>query len=344
MRSMWLQNGAFLLIALFSTVLLTTPVATVGILVGFTVLALGLSLVFRGRSFCRYVCPLGGFIGLCAMAAPLAVRVNDRSQCQSHKEKECLKGSARGYGCPWFEYPGTMDTGAYCGLCMECLKTCPQGNIAVGLQGIGRDLAGRSGQADEAFRTFIALGSAALYAGAMLGPWGWLKSLAGNPLSPQFALYAGLLLGICLIVVPALFLLTSWLAILAARDRGVKVKTLWQDLSYGLIPLALTAWIAFSLSLLLLSGHYVVPVLSDPLGRGWNLFGTAGSDGGPVLMNLLPYLQSLVLLIGLAWSISACWQIARRSFGERAAALRALLPVCAFLAGVTLVMLWLFQG
>ncbi|MDP2953322.1 MAG: 4Fe-4S binding protein, partial [Chloroflexota bacterium] len=117
LRNMWLQSGTFVGIALFSAVVLTTPTATASALAAFVALALLMSLIFRGRTFCRYVCPLGGFIGIFALLAPLGVRVRDRDVCREHREKECIKGSARGYGCPWFEYPGTMDHNAYCGLC-----------------------------------------------------------------------------------------------------------------------------------------------------------------------------------------------------------------------------------
>ncbi|TAK35362.1 MAG: 4Fe-4S binding protein [Chloroflexota bacterium] len=344
LRNIWLQNGAFLLIALFSAIVLTTPWATVAVLVTFAALSLGLALIFQGRAFCRYVCPLGGFIGLCSMVAPLAVRVKDREVCRAHKGKECIKGSAAGYGCPWFEYPGTMHRNAYCGLCMECVKTCPKGNIAAGLQPFGRDLVVDRGHADEAYRTFIALGSAALYSAVMLGPWGWLRSLAGNPLASGFALYAIILLGTCLILVPGLFLVTAWLARLASGTSTVSVARLWRNFSYGLVPLGLTVWIAFSLSVVLASGYRLIPTLSDPLGHGWNLFGTAGFEGGPVLMNLLPYIQTTVLLIGLVWSIKTCWQLACRMFIRRDEAWRALGPVTLFLFGATATFLWLYLG
>lgn len=344
LRNIWLQNGAFLVIALFSTIVLTTPWATAAVLVSFAVLSLGFALIFQGRVFCRYVCPLGGFIGLCSLVAPLAVRVKDREVCREHKEKECLRGSRAGYGCPWFEYPGTMNRNAYCGLCMECVKTCPKGNIAVGLQPFGRDLVVDKGHSDEAYRTFIALGSAALYSAVMLGPWGWLRSLAGNPFSSGFALYALLLLGACLVMTPGLFLAAAWLARLASGSGTASITRLWRSFSYGLVPLALMAWIAFSLSVVLASGYRLIPALSDPLGHGWNLFGTATFEGGPVLMDLLPYVQIAVLLVGLAWSIKTCWQISRRLFVRRDEAWRALAPVTLFLFSTTTTFLWLYLG
>ena len=38
-----------------------------------------------------------------------------------------------------------------------------------------------------------------------------------------------------------------------------------------LLPLGLCAWIAFTISFALAKAAYILPVLSDPFGRGWNL-------------------------------------------------------------------------
>ncbi|MEM4303463.1 MAG: hypothetical protein QW470_07415 [Candidatus Caldarchaeum sp.] len=51
-----------------------------------------------------------------------------------HVGKECFKGSENGYGCPWYEFPQNLNRNAYCGLCMECVKTCPLDNIALNLR------------------------------------------------------------------------------------------------------------------------------------------------------------------------------------------------------------------
>ena len=47
-------------------------------------LALVLSLVFERRSFCNYLCPIGGFTGLYAQAGPVELRVKDADICAAH--------------------------------------------------------------------------------------------------------------------------------------------------------------------------------------------------------------------------------------------------------------------
>jgi hypothetical protein len=43
-----------------------------------------------------------------------------------------------------------------------------------------------------------------------------------------------------------------------------------------LVPIAIGYHVAHYLVFLLVQGQYIIPLLSDPLGRGWDLFGTAG--------------------------------------------------------------------
>ena len=63
-RNIWLQNIAFTLLALFSAVVLTQPSVTGLVLLLFLIIALATSLIFERRAFCRYLCPVGGFIAI----------------------------------------------------------------------------------------------------------------------------------------------------------------------------------------------------------------------------------------------------------------------------------------
>ena len=67
-RNIWLQNIAFTLVALFSAVVLTQPSVTGLVLLLFLIVAFATSLIFERRAFCRYLCPVGGFIGLYSQA------------------------------------------------------------------------------------------------------------------------------------------------------------------------------------------------------------------------------------------------------------------------------------
>src|SRR5574339_171950 len=204
-RNIWLQNISFLILALFSSVLLTTPNITGIVLAAMLFAAIGLSTVFERRAFCRYLCPVGGFIGIYAQTAPVELRIKDKQVCAKCVGKPCYNGSPAGYGCPWDVFPAGLTKNTYCGLCMECIRTCPYDNIAINLRPFSADLAGPSTRVDEAFKAFIMLGSAMIYADVLLGPWGTLKDAAYNVGSSSWFVYAFVFLAFIFGILPGLF-------------------------------------------------------------------------------------------------------------------------------------------
>src|SRR5205085_12033407 len=46
--------------------------------------------------------------------------------------------------------------------------------------------------------------------------------------------------------------------------------------AYTLVPIAIGYHFAHYFTFLLIQGQYIIPLVSDPFGFGWNLFGTAG--------------------------------------------------------------------
>jgi ferredoxin len=329
LRNIWLQNISFILLALFSSVLLTTPNITGTVLAGMSFAAIGLSIVFERRSFCRYLCPVGGFIGIYSQTAPLELRIKDKPVCVTCEGKPCYKGSAAGYGCPWDVFPGGLTKNTYCGLCMECLRTCPHDNIVLNVRPFAADLAKPGARMDEAFKAFIMLGSAMIYAAVLLGPWGMLKDAAYNVGTRAWLVYAVVFLAIIFIGMPSLF------AFCVTRFENLGVfKKRFATLSTALIPLGLMAWVAFSLAFVLTNASYILASLSDPLGLGWNLFGTAHTAWQPLLRSLLAPGQTLALVGGLIWS----GRTAQRAAKEVRVTPLLVIVYC---FSITLVMLWL---
>jgi hypothetical protein len=108
--------------------------------------------------------------------------------------------------------------------------------------------------------------------------------------------------------------------------------------------LGLLAWMAFSLAFVFVNGSYALGVISDPFGWGWNLFGTQGFPWTPFLPQVVQALQIGLLIAGLVAAIYLAYRIGRQNGADHAAALRAALPVTAFLTSVTLVFLRLYLG
>jgi polyferredoxin len=340
LRNIWLQNAAFALVAVFSTVILTQPRLTSIILLVFLFAAIGASLLFERRAFCRYLCPVGGFIGLYSQFAPLEVRVIDSNVCAGHAEKTCYTGSQSGYGCPWQVFPLGLVKNTYCGMCMECLRTCPHENIAINLRAFGDDLSRtQHRRLDEVYKAFIMLGSALLYSAVLLGPWGALKAAAYSVLSLPWLAYAAVFLVVVLAVLPGIFLLAVWLGHRLARST-MRLKKAYTSLAYCLVPLGLAFWMAFSLSFVFANFSYLWRIISDPFGWGWNLFGTAGAAWQPYLMSYVPYAQAAILIAGLAWAGKTAKRTAEEALSSRPASLQAA-PVVAFCLAITTGMLFL---
>ncbi|HMR99339.1 MAG: 4Fe-4S binding protein [Anaerolineales bacterium] len=328
-RNIWLQNISFLLLALFSSVLLTTPNITGIVLAAMLFAAIGLSTVFERRAFCRYLCPVGGFIGLYSQTAPIELRIKDKQVCVTCEGKPCYNGSSAGYGCPWDVFPGGLTRNTYCGLCMECIRTCPHDNIAINLRPFSADLAKPSVHMDEALKAFIMLGSAIIYAGVLLGPWGMFKDAAYNVGSSAWFVYAVAFLAIIFVVLPGVFTL----GILNTKNT-LPLKQRFASLSTALIPLGLMFWVAFSLSFVLTNASYIIAALSDPLGLGWNIFGTANAAWQPMLTSILAPAQTLALIGGLIWSA----RTAQKAAGEVKVSP---FPVIVYCFIATSLMLWL---
>jgi hypothetical protein len=182
---------------------------------------------------------------------------------------------------------------------------------------------------DEAFKAFIMLGSAMIYAGVLLGPWGTLKDAAYNVGTRAWFVYAIVFLSIIFIMMPSLF------ALCVTRFENLNVfKKRFATLSTALIPLGLMFWVAFSLSFVLTNATYILASLSDPLGFGWNLFGTANAAWQPMLTSILAPGQTLALVGGLIWSARTAQKAANDAKVSS-------LPVIGYCFVTTLAMLWL---
>lgn len=345
LNNIWIPNFMFLTLCSFSAVLITRPFVSSIVLGGMFVVATILAMIFRLRVFCRNICPVSGFIGLYSKASMLELRSKDSDICEKCTEKGCLRGNENGWGCPWSEYMGKMDRNNYCGLCMECVKTCPNDNIALNLRPFSseRNIKGY----DEAWKAFIDVGTSHAYSMIYLGASGKLKDWVNAAESGDwsgFLIYIALLWSISLVVVPALFYVLSLLIQWLSKTKTVTIKEIFLAYSYVLIPLGLMAWIAFSIPLILINGSYVISIISDPFGWGWDLFGTSNFHWQPFIPDYIGLIQIGLLLIGLGYAIHNSFFIGQRLFKSAKAAFRGVIPVAVFSLIITLAFILFFIG
>lgn len=346
LRNIWLQNFGFLGLGIFCAMLVTRPIVSVGVFVGMILLAAILALVYRLRSFCQYLCPISGFLSLYSMTSMIELRTVDKDVCLKCKSKSCLRGGENGWACPWFVYIGKMERNNYCGLCMECVKSCPNDNIALFARPFATSDLEIKGY-DESWKAFIMLGLALVYSVVLLGPWGLIKEWANLGETGDwagFGIFAGGTIFLTLVALPAVYGAVVALCRLVARTADISFKEFFLRYSYTLVPLGLLAWIAFSLPLIVVNGTYVINTLSDPLGFGWNLFGTAMIPWTPVYPEWVPAVQVVILLVGLAYSIICGFLVGKQFLPSPAAIYKSNIPLGVFNTLITIGFMRFFVG
>jgi polyferredoxin len=267
------------------------------------------ALIFERRSFCKYGCLIGRICGLYSLVAPLELRARDPELCKGCSSKDCLRGNERGYPCPTGQYLGTMQTNAYCTLCTECVKSCPEDNVAVNLRPWGADLrAAVRPRKDEATLALVLLSLTSFHGLTMTPTWttlvAWFREVSHLDHLSSFSVGMASIL-----VLPgALFVVSSTAtarigavsaAALSEEPWTARIGRVAAAYAYPLIPIALTYHLAHNAGHFLTEAGVVLPVLSDPLGRGADLFGTAGYQPSPLLsQGVIWGLQVGLVLLG----------------------------------------------
>jgi len=127
------------------------------------------------------------------------------------------------------------------------------------------------------------------------------------------------------LVATVLFVALAYLgAVAAARSLTGHTGRLAAAFVASLVPIALVYVLAHYFSLLILQGQYLVPLVSDPFGRGWDLLGTAAfrPNLGLLTPNVVWYAQVAALVAGHVAGLALAHDRAMGLFGTRGYATR----------------------
>ena len=110
-----------------------------------------------------------------------------------------------------------------------------------------------------------------------------------------------------------------------------------------LLPIALAYHVAHYLSYLLVAGQVVIPLVSDPFGRGWDLFGTAHYKiaVGIVGARFAWYTSVVVIVLGHVLAMYVAHRLALERFSEPQTARRSQYPLAALMVAYTMLSLWI---
>jgi hypothetical protein len=149
----------------------------------------------------------------------------------------------------------------------------------------------------------------------------------------------GLLAGVLLVA------LAYEAACAVARWTVNAPRSLVGDFVRSLIPIAFVYVVAHYFSLFVVQGQFAIPLLSDPLGKGWDLFRTA--EVTPDLTVLAPnttwYVQVGALVAGHVAALAVAHDRAVSIFPDRRAALRSQYAMLALMVLYTVGGLWVLS-
>ncbi len=301
--------------------------------------------IFDRKSFCRYGCLVGRISGLYALFAPVEIRSRDAERCAACRTHSCYEGNAVGEACPTFESLRTMDQNTYCIACMECVKTCERGNVALRLRPWGEDLVtGFRPRTDEAYLALLMLSLTGFHGLTMTGVWqdviAWIDGVLG--LGETVAFSVGMAV---LMVAPALvYAVLVGLSHRLTGDRDIRFRDYFIRYAYALLPIALFYHIAHNSEHLLMEGQKAVALLSDPFGFEWNLFGTAQWTIPPLVsLPTLWLIQVLFVMMGHVYSLAVARRVAVGLFPGSGKATRSQAPMLAAMILFSVMSLWLLK-
>ena len=151
---------------------------------------------------------------------------------------------------------------------------------------------------------------------------------------------------IALIAAPALFLGVYYLFCMlmcAVSGRVRSTREFARLFVLSLVPIAIGYHVAHYFSFLFVQGQRIIPLLSDPFGVGWNLWGTAAYqvDIGVIGARTTWYASVAAIVIGHVCAVYLAHVTALRALENRFAAVRSQYPMLILMVGYTMVSLWI---
>jgi len=284
--------------------------------------------VFGRVTWLRHGDPFAIAFGLLARFAPTEIRVTNRDLC-----RRCE------YRC--------ASRGADCVNCGACFARAGDAERELNLRPFATGLL-RSDEISSSMVVFVLLLlSTVTFDGFTATPaWANIESAAFTALSPLGDGRTSVIATLGLLSFPVLFaivyrLFARWMALAAGGTRPL--DAVGRAFVLSLIPIAIAYHLAHYFTYLLIQGQLMIPLVSDPFGFGWNLFGTAGYrlDIGIVGARFAWYTAVIAIVTGHVIAVYVAHVIAVREFGDRRAALRSQFAMLTLMVGYTMVSIWI---
>ncbi|MFT3894183.1 MAG: 4Fe-4S binding protein [Anaerolineales bacterium] len=264
---------------------------------------------YERRTFCRYVCFLGGLSGNYARTGMLALRGTPEI-CATCTSASCYKGTEKAPGCPLFEFPKNMTSNANCVVCAACIKNCPNDSIQLTVRQPTKELWFiRKPKIEEAFLSAVIMGIVFVQNVTMLEVWSsvlnWLEKAVGTT---NYAITFSITFAVAIAIPVALLGFTSWIA--GKFNKSSLVEN-FAHFGYAIIALDVAGHIAHNLFHLLAEGKSIFYTALTLFGQEFH-----GASPALVSMGTIQVLQYSLIALGLVGSLYTAYRIAKNNHAD----------------------------
>ena len=283
---------------------------------------------FQRRTFCRYLCFLGGLSANYGRTGMITLRA-DTDVCATCTAKAaCYNGTDKVDPCPLFTFPRTMEDSANCNLCANCVKSCPNDAISLTVRRPTKELWFlRNPKIEESFLAMAIMGIVIIQNVTMLQLW--QDVLAGVTRVTGISSYPVIFTGVFAVGVSLPVGLLAIAAKVAARGNIESTFKNFARFGYALIPLDVAAHVAHNLFHLLAEGKSVFYTVGG-------LFGQHAEGSAALVGNgTIQVLQFAILGLGLAGSVYTARRITHRRYLTLARRRSTLIPFTVLIGVLT---------
>lgn len=353
LRIKWIGVGLMLLF-FFSYerfALWDSPALTAWLLIGYVGAAFAVDAIFRGASFCKYICPIGQFNFVGALLSPTTLQVRSQAVCTSCTTRDCIRGNHTQRGCELELYLPEKRSNADCTLCMDCVKACPHDNIGILPRSLTADVLntgptsslGRLSRRTDLAAAAVVLVFAAFANAALMVPAGTIFLSAWGRHLPWLATNIGSFAGVVAAALAAASLvwLAGWLSRTVLR-QGTAGEAFCRT-ALALVPIGMGMWAAHLLFHLWMSVPALATLLAQAAGDfhlhaprpNWN------SSMGATAGNSLLQMQLLLLGSALLVTLYVAWRMADEAGQRLSTRLLAMAPQAVLAVALYLLGFWL---
>lgn len=304
----WIIDALFILITWADHVfgIVESPLGSGVLLLLLTTAVIASGALFQRRTFCRYLCPIGGMSGNYARTGIVTLRANTDICLTCTAKAVCFNGGEKAPECPLGQFPRTMESGVDCNLCARCIKNCPNDSISLQVGTPTRELWSiRKPKLAESFLAMAIMGIVLVQNLTMLDIWQKALDGIGNLTGVNNFTFLFTTVFIGAVVFPVLTLIFA--AKFTADRFGDDWRKWFATFGYAMIPLDIAGHVAHNLFHLLGEGKAVWFTAMPFFGKS----AAEGASAALVATPIIQVLQYAIVVLGTIASLYAVYRIAR---------------------------------